>query len=910
MKSGLQPVRALLVEDSEDDALLLIAALRRGGYEPDWQRVETEAALREALAAREWDVVFCDYAMPKFDAPTALRIVRETGDMLTAIVVSGQVGEEVAVETMRLGANDFILKHNLERVVPTMERELRASRVRRERHVAAQELRASEARLQQAHDVQKSLINALPAHIALVDGQGVILAVNAGWVRFAEANALGRPNFCIGENYIEVCGRALGAGSEPARLVAAGLRRVLARELPDFVCEYPCHSPQEHRWFRLAITPLEGGVDGGAVVMHIDVSDRTKAELALRSSEEHLRLVLEAANDGVWESDFATGKLVWSERMYEMLGLSPEVFPPTIEAFAALIHPEDRPHFEQAQREVRRDGGRFHAETRIQRGDGSYGHFLGRGRAVTDATGRPVRMVGSTADVTKILRAEEQIREQAALLDHARDAILVVNLQGVIHYWNKSAEHVFGWTAEESLGCRMRDLLYQNPEACDTATEEVLGKGEWTGEVIQRTKSGGEVRIEARWTLVRDEAGNPKSILSINTDITEKKKIEAQFFRAQRMESIGTLAGGIAHDLNNVFGPIVMAIDLFKLTMTNPRELNLLEIVETSAQRGADMVKQILFFARGLESRQVLINPAQLVRELKKMAIDTFPKSIQIEIRAPEDIWKISGDHTQLYQVLLNLCVNARDAMPDGGKLKISVRNIQIDEHFVAMYHGATFGSFVVLEVADSGEGMPLEMIEKIFEPFFTTKEIGKGTGLGLSTSLAIVKNHDGFITVASRPGEGTTFQVGLPAVTHPAEMQTDPVPSEFHRGSGELILVIDDEAAIRSFTGQTLEAFGYRVVTASNGAEGTVKYAQYMGEIGAVLTDMMMPVMDGATTIRELMRMDPSVKIVAASGLSAKGVEAAASEGVRHFMAKPYTAETMLRTLHEALHPPSHDTP
>ena len=760
MKSQRQPLRTLLVEDSEDDALLLIEALRRGGYEPEWRRVQTEPALREALTDREWDVVFCDYGMPHFDAPAALRILRETGDALTVIVVSGQVGEEVAVESMRLGANDFILKGNLGRVVPAMERELRSAEIRR------------------------------------------------------------------------------------------------------------------------------------------------KSEEARRISEEHLRLVLEAANDGVWESDFATGKLIWSERMYEMLGLSPDVFAPTIEAFAALIHPEDRAHFEQAQREVRRDGGRFHSETRIRRSDGTYGHFLGRGRAVTDAVGRPVRMVGSTTDVTKILRAEEKIREQAALLDHAQDAIIVRDLRGMILYWNKSAERVFGWPAEEAIGCREREMLHKNPDSYDVAFEKLLASGEWIGELTKRTKSGDEALIEARWTLVRDKSGEPKTVLSINTDITEKKKLEAQFFRAQRMESIGTLAGGIAHDLNNVFGPIVMAVDLFKLTMTDPQQVELLEMVESSAQRGADMVKQILFFARGLESKRAIISAVKLVGDLRKMAMDTFPKSILLETFAPQDTWKISGDFTQLYQVLLNLCVNARDAMPAGGLLTVTARNEMIDADFVAKYPEATFGPFVILEVADTGEGIPPRVMERVFEPFFTTKEIGKGTGLGLSTSLAIVKNHEGFITVENRVGGGTVFQVGLPAVLHPVEAPFEAVPKELLRGAGDLILIIDDESAILSFTGQTLEAFGYRVLTATNGAEGTVKYAQYMGEIGAVLTDMTMPVMDGATTIRELMRIDPSVKIIAASGLSAKGVETAAGEGVRHFLAKPYSAETMLRTLHEVLHP------
>ena len=255
--------------------------------------------------------------------------------------------------------------------------------------------------------------------------------------------------------------------------------------------------------------------------------------------------------------------------------------------------------------------------------------------------------------------------------------------------------------------------------------------------------------------------------------------------------------------------------------------------------------------------------------------------------------------------MLLNLCVNARDAMPRGGCLRISARNQRIDEHHAAMHPEAHPGPYVVLEVTDTGEGMPPAVVERIFEPFFTTKEVGQGTGLGLSTTHAIVKSHGGFITVESAPGKGTTFQVSLPAETGPAEVQAETAALELPRGDGEIILIIDDEASIRSITGQTLEAFGYRVMSAGDGAEGVAKYAQYAGEIAAVLTDMMMPVMDGTATIRVLQRINPAVKIIAASGSGGRGMEAEAKDaGVKHFLPKPYTAETLLRTLSKLLHP------
>jgi signal transduction histidine kinase/CheY-like chemotaxis protein len=431
----------------------------------------------------------------------------------------------------------------------------------------------------------------------------------------------------------------------------------------------------------------------------------------------------------------------------------------------------------------------------------------------------------------------------------------------------------------------------------------LLRDGAWSGELASQTKGGQEVLVEGRWTLVRDEFGDPRSVLSINTDVTDKKKLEGQFLRAQRMESIGTLAGGIAHDLNNVLGPIIMAVDLFRLKMTDPRDLELLETVSVSAHRGVEMVKQVLSFARGIEGQRALIRPAQLLKEIQRIVRDTFPKSITVHVAVPDETWHLLGDPTQLHQVLLNLCVNARDAMPQGGKLQLSASNVEIDPQFAAMHSDAEPGSYVALEVVDNGVGIEPDIEGKIFEPFFTTKAVGAGTGLGLSTTLAITRSHGGFITVESALGKGTKFRVYLPADIMTDEASGDEIHGDLPKGNGECVLIIDDEASVRSITSQTLEAFGYRVMLAADGAEGVATYAQHVRDIAVVLTDMMMPVMDGAATIRALTRLNPAVKIIAASGLTSKAAEAeAAGDGVAVFLPKPYTASALLTALREIL--------
>jgi PAS domain S-box-containing protein len=502
-------------------------------------------------------------------------------------------------------------------------------------------------------------------------------------------------------------------------------------------------------------------------------------------------------------------------------------------------------------------------------------------------------------------KAAARTREQAALLDKAQDAILVRDLDHRITYWNKSAERLYGWQAADVLGRSVRGLLYFEPGPFDVAMEHLMAHGEWVGELSQVRKDGQALTIEGRWTLVKDDAGRARSILAINTDITERKKLEAQFLRAQRMESIGTLAGGIAHDLNNLLAPITMGVDLLKRFEPREESQRVIGNIERSAKRGADLVKQVLSFARGVEGSRVAVNLKHVSHEVEVIAHNTFPKSISFQTHAPRDLWLVTGDPTQLNQVLLNLCVNARDAMPEGGRLTITLHNAEVDAQYAVMNRGVAAGRYVVLEVADTGYGMPAEVQERIFEPFFTTKEVGKGTGLGLSTVLGIVRSHGGFVNVYSEPGRGSTFKVYLPAQTEGAtggraEEERPSLP----RGNGESVLVVDDETSILEVTKDTLEAFGYRVYTAEDGAQAIGVYATHRERISVVLTDMMMPVMDGAALISALRRISSHVKIIAASGLKDNGnVARATGSGVRHFLAKPYSADALLTMLHRVLH-------
>jgi PAS domain S-box-containing protein len=506
--------------------------------------------------------------------------------------------------------------------------------------------------------------------------------------------------------------------------------------------------------------------------------------------------------------------------------------------------------------------------------------------------------------VEQYKRAKRKIEEQAALLDKSRDAIMVQDLEANILFWNQSAERLYGWTVAEALGQEAGTLLFKtSSRQFQEVTQLALQRGDWVGELQQVTRAGKEILVESRWTLVRDDDGRPKCYLIVNTDVTEKKKLEGQFLRAQRMESIGTLAGGIAHDINNVLTPIMMSVELLKMDLPAAQRKSLLTDLEATVQRGADMVKQILSFARGVDGKRIQFQPRHIVGEIDKMLRRTLPKTIEVSASLPRNLWALQGDPTQFHQMVMNLCVNARDAMPQGGTLAINAANVMLGEADCVGLPDAKPGPYVRLSVLDSGMGIPPEIQDKIFDPFFTTKEYGKGTGLGLSTVLGIVKGHGGSITLTSQVGKGTQFQILLPAVESTPSQTAEEQTANSAAGRGELILVIDDEAPIRNITKQNLEANGYRVMTAEDGSEGVAIYAQNRDEIQLILTDIMMPRIDGLALAKAVRAINPQARIIAGSGL-ATNVEAADKAGAafQAFLLKPYTAANLVKAVSDVL--------
>ena len=370
-------------------------------------------------------------------------------------------------------------------------------------------------------------------------------------------------------------------------------------------------------------------------------------------------------------------------------------------------------------------------------------------------------------DISKRKRFEAMVKEQAALLDETQDAIIVTDGGGRISFWNRAAEQMYGWRSKEIIGCSLDALLYSvnRQEEYRTILESVVRDEEWNGENRHLKRDGKEILVESRWRVVQHPANGQTNILIVNTDITARKKLEAQFLKTQKMESIALLTGGIAHDLQNILAPVAMSIGLLRDELSDETSLSVLSAVEESAQSGLQLVRNILTYGKGIVGDRIVVDLSGVLHQVLSVLQRGLPPSIVINEDFEGSSWRVRGDVSQLKQVFLNICINARDAMPEGGALGVKVESVVVDGQELATFPDARPGRYVVIHIADSGCGISEENLDRIFEPFFTTKEGGEGTGLGLSIVLGIVKSHNGFITVDSIMGKGTTVRVFLPEI-------------------------------------------------------------------------------------------------------------------------------------------------
>jgi PAS domain S-box-containing protein len=910
----MKSLKILIVDDQPLNRKLLTAQLEGEGH-----TVLEAGHGGEALAVLERatvDVIISDILMPVMDGYRLCGQVRASERhrnlpfIFYTATYTSPADEELCLQ---LGANKYLRKPvGIADLTAAIEESLGATFSHPEITVDAEDilkeyserlvfkLEQKNVELAAAADqlnLQAAALDAAAEAIIITDAQGAI-----SWVNRAFPSVTGHaPEHAIGRT-----AREIGLGVPDAVFTASHWRTypepAWRGDSKMYIRDGSLHD------YEVTVTPVlgqDGGITHFVGVMH-DVTERKRTEEQLREFLDHSPAVLYALTI---EGDTLVPRLV-SENITHLLGV-PQEDALRVEWWTTNIHPDDRARAEAGKNEALRDGS-SRTEYRLRHRDGTYRWVYDTKRLVRDASGQPAELVGATTDITERRQYQDELRESErrfqSMLSNLELLAMTLDCDGHITYCNDHLLRLTGWTREELIG---RDwfatFIPEDTLESMHATFAALltdAPASWHHENDLLTRSGKRLRMQWNNSVLRALSGEVIGAASIGEDITERRNLEQQMLRAQRLDGLGTLAGGIAHDLNNLLMPILMGATLLRRLEINPQSLRAIDNIERSVKRGSDLVKQVLLFARGADVSRDEVQLPEIVSEVESIATSTFPKNIAFQVSLPPNLHAVSGDMTQLTQVLLNLCVNARDAMPRGGQISISASNTELSQRSALRSGASAGGPFVILEVTDSGEGMPREIIDRIFDPFFTTKKIGKGTGLGLSTLQGIVSNHGGFVNVASTVGEGTTFKVYLPARTGQGapNTKTNGVAVEPPRGHGEVILVADDDSTVLSITAQTLEAFGYTVIVAEDGAQAIGVYSRRSADIALVLTDMQMPIIDGHALIAALTRIDPSLPIIAATGDTASQHLARIAKSGATVLRKPYTADHLLNTIAEVL--------
>ncbi len=869
----------LMVEDIPIDAEMAERELLRAKISMTVRRVATEKKFIKELNDFGPDAIIADYSLPRFSGLEALRIVKAHDPELPFILVTGTQREEVAVQCMKEGADDYILKSSLKRLPGALFNALRKKEGGKERRQLEDDLKRTTRRIV---TIFESITDAFFA----VDPQWRLMYLNP-----RSNDLLSKVNKIREDLWGKVWWDEFPIPSD-----RPGVKELL-RSMNDHVSvEFEEFYPSLDSWLYIRAYPSDDGLS----IYAQDITERKRVNEALESKERRFRAVIENNIDGLILVD-SHGVITYMSPSSEKL-LGYNEFEHLGKNALSHIHPEDLPQLAARFSElVRNPGGSGSAVHRVRHKNGTWRWFETFAKNILDDPD-VASIVVNLRDVTDEKRAEEKVREQANLLNFAQDAILVRDMNGKVTFWNQSAERIYGWKSEEILGMSADDFLSRDAHLVASVIERLEQEGKWMGEMVQVTKQGSEVRVESRWTLIRDGEGKTTSILVINTDVTEQRKIEQQFLRAQRMETIGTLAGGIAHDLNNVLTTILMATPMLRNEVTSALGKDIVESIEGAGKRGEKIVRQVLSFAKGMKGEKTTLHLRHLIMEVEHFLREALPPSIRIVAKHPKHIGPVYADATQLYQVLMNLCINARDAMPEGGELAINLSASTLDAEQLPAQEDVRPGSYAVLTVKDTGVGIADEIVGKIFDPFFTTKEPGKGTGLGLFTVMSIVRNHRGFLEVASKPGEGTEFKIFIPMSETPEEEKVLPEQKP-PGGNGQTILLVEDEKDIRNLIHSSLETNGYKVITAKDGSEALAQYVQHRDVIELVLLDMLMPIINGPAAISALLRINPGIKAIIMSGTLGHQELLENIPRVIPFLQKPFTAAQLLTLVHEVLH-------
>ena len=941
-------IRVLIVEDSTDDAELVLRQLQRAGYDPVTERVQTAEAMKAALEREDWDLVVSDYSMPQFDAPTALHLLNQSGRDVPFIVVSGSIGEDVAVAMMKTGAHDYILKQNLTRFVSAVQRELREAENRRQQRLTEQakqrlqiERDALLERLKQENEDLAALTQLTANAISTLDldellrvllgrvvevmhaDAATILLVEGAELRVrASAGAVDLTDSTHVKHAREGFAGAVASRGKPVYVEDAavdplvtdplirerGVRSMLGVPLKrdgrllgvlhaDWLAVRPCRDREVHL---LEITAERCAAAIRNAQLH---QEAKRIAAALTESEARFRRIVESDMIGLlfWDASGAITEA--NDALLRIVGFTQDDVRTGRVDWRNMTPPEYRALDENSLRELAATGVCTPFEKEYFRKDGSRVPVL---IGATNFPHLPGQGVAFVLDITERKRAEAELRLQSAALNAAANIIVITDRDGTVEWVNPAFTALTGYRAEEAIGKNQRELVKSGVhdqlfyrDLWDT----ILAGRVWQGEMTNRRKDRSLYTVDQTITSVNGAGGVIDHFITIQRDLTEQKRLEAQFLQAQKMEVVGRLASGIAHDFNNLLTVINGTADLalMNLREDDPLRADCLQI-HGAGERAASLTRQLLAFSRQQILKPEVLILSSLVADLQGMLQRLIGEDIALVVMPAKDVGSVMADPVQIEQVVMNLAVNARDAMPNGGTLTIETRDVALDEAFAAEHPSVQPGPHVMLAISDTGAGMDEVTCARIFEPFFTTKAVGKGTGLGLSTVYGIVKQSGGSIFVCSELGKGTTFRIYLPwveAVAHKGQ----PAPTVTLVQGTETVLIVEDEEAVCRLAKRVLQMAGYTVLTASSGGEALALLERHDGPVHLMLTDMVMPGMTGRELATQLMNIHPRTKVLFTSGYTN---DATLHHGLlgtaTHFIGKPYTVAQLTRKVREVL--------
>jgi PAS domain S-box-containing protein len=881
-------VRVLIVDDDPADRELLAAELARTEFRCELDFAETLSEVRSKLDSARYDFVLADYRLKGWRGTDVIAELKRRGLNLPVVLVTGSMGEEFADECLRAGASDFVLKHRLGRLPSAVRRALEEKRTRDEHAEALERNRRLSVAVDQS-----------PAAVFITDPEGRIQYVNRRFTQitgYTEQEVVGRDP------------RLLQSGKTPLETyqnlwstIKSG--RAWRNEILNR------RKNGEIYWSEVSVSPVRdaAGHVTHFVAVHEDVSERRWAEEAIREREERFRQIADNINEVffVVAADFHEALYI-SPAYEEVWGRTCRSVYEDPSSFMQAVHPEDRPRLIANITTSRAGEDAGNVDFRVVHADGGVRWVRGHAAPVRDAAGNVYRIAGVALDITDRKMAEERLRESEDRFRKLADAsfdVIVQSVDGLYTEASPGLERVLGYTPSEVVGRSPLDFvaLDSQDEVRRRVTENVEGRYE----LVALHKDGRRLLMEAAGEAI-EIGGRPARIAALR-DITEQRSLEEQLRQAQKLEAVGRLAGGVAHDFNNLLTVILTEIQLLRLgpdfDVQSAHAASLVEI-EQAARRAAGLTRQLLTFSRRDVAEPRNLDPAQVVDGLRKMLGRIIGEDVAHDVVVGQDAGNVHIDRGHLEQVVVNLVVNARDAMPDGGQLRIEIQNASLDEEYAQLHSKVMPGEFVLIAVSDTGTGMSREIQDRIFEPFFTTKEAGKGTGLGLATSYGIVVESGGHFAVYSEAGLGTTMKVYLPRVA--GEDEAKVIEEQVLRSEGPLearVLVVEDDEAVRRTAVRTLEALGCSVLEARGGDMALEILERSPDSIDLLFTDVIMPGVGGPELVAKAKLVAPRVKVLFTTGYTADmAFRLKLLREQTNVLSKPYTAVELANKVRSAL--------